>query len=61
MNSPNMMYQVNGYKNRGEYLRYLAETNGLPLEEVCVIAFLLGPGEDFDLLVTAINDFINCG
>lgn len=50
------IYQDNGYANRQEYLECLAEDNGVQLETVLVLADLLGPEEDFDGLVTSIQD-----
>lgn len=51
------MYQQNGYRNREQYLSCLAEEYGLDLEEVVrPLADLLGPDEDFDGLVTALQD-----
>lgn len=54
------VYQENGYSDRREYLESLAEDNGVDIETVLVMADLLGPSEDFDALVTAIED-IACG
>lgn len=46
-----------GYKNREDYLSCLAEEYGLDLEQVVrPIADLLGPSEDFDGLVTMLED-----
>lgn len=49
-------YQAQGYENRADYLRSLAEDYGRDLNEVRALADLLGPGEDFDGLVSALND-----
>ena len=50
------IYQENGYANRKEYLRGLAEDNALGLDVVLSLASLLGPDEDFDGLVVAVED-----
>lgn len=47
----------NGYKNRKEYLSCLAEDFGIDLEVVKNIAGSLGPSEDFDYLVTLLEDY----
>lgn len=54
------VYQENGYSDRREYLESLAEDNGVDIGTVLVIADLLGPSEDFDALVTEIED-LACG
>ena len=51
------VYQENGYKNRKEYLQCLSEDYGVPLETVLVIADMLGISEDFDGLVSALEDY----
>lgn len=50
------VYQENGYKNRSDYLACLAEDYGLEDETVLLLAGTLGPDEDFDGLVTALED-----
>lgn len=52
----NDVYQMNGYNNREEYLACIAEDYGVDLDTVYAIADLLGPNEDFDGLVTALED-----
>jgi hypothetical protein len=49
-------YTENGYKNRKDYLQCLAADYGVPVEAVFAVAAVLGPNEDFDGLVTAIQD-----
>jgi hypothetical protein len=49
------VYQNMGYKNRYEYLNTLAEVYGRNL--VFTLAAMLGPNEDFDGLVTALQDY----
>ncbi len=51
------VYTDNGYENRRDYLQQLAEENDVPIEVVINLAQLLGPSEDFDGLVTAIEDY----
>lgn len=51
-------YKDHGYKNREGYLVALAEDFGLDLEsEVRPLADMLGPNEDFDGLVTSLEDY----
>lgn len=51
------VYKVNGYEDREDYLSCLAEDYGLPLEEVVrPLAELLGPSEDFDGLISSLED-----
>lgn len=49
------IYQQNGYYNRADYLRCMAEDYGVPLDAVRVLADMLGPNEDFDGLVNALE------
>ena len=44
------------YGSRDEYLHALAEDYGIPYETVEVLADTLGPNEDFDGLITTLND-----
>ena len=50
------IYQERGFINRREYLISLAEEYDLPVSEVFAIAGLLGPSEDFDGLICALED-----
>ena len=51
------VYKANGYEDREDYLSCLAEDYGLSLEEVVrPLAELLGPDEDFDGLVSSLED-----
>lgn len=50
------IYTDNGYQDRADYLRGLAEDTGIPLDMVEVAADILGPNEDFDGLVTTLED-----
>lgn len=49
-------YRLHGFKNRAEYLQSLAEEYGLDYEMICAFANLLGPNEDFDGLINALED-----
>ena len=51
------IYEQNGYDTRTEYLKYLAADHGIDLNIVLNLAELLGPNEDFDGLVTTIQDY----
>lgn len=50
------VYTDNGYESRKDYLESLAEDNGLPVDTVFMLASMLGPSEDFDGLVTTLED-----
>lgn len=51
------VYRDNGYDDREDYLSCIAEDYGLSLEEVVrPLADLLGPNEDFDGLVSALEE-----
>lgn len=50
------VYQENGYSNRREYLECLADEMGIDKDTVFMLASLLGPSEDFDGLVTQLED-----
>jgi len=50
------IYTKNGYANRKEYLRSLAEEYAVPYDTVCALAMTLGPSEDFDGLVSMVQD-----
>jgi hypothetical protein len=52
---PNV-YQENGYKSRKDYLTSLAAEYGVDYQSVACLAALLGSGEDFDALVSAVED-----
>ena len=53
----NNIYRQHGYDNRQAYLRGLAEEHGISYQEVYEIAAMLGPNEDFDGLVTELEDY----
>jgi len=50
------IYQDNGYTSRREYLQCLSEDYGVPLETVLIIAETYGPNEDFDALISTLED-----
>ena len=50
------IYQQNGYTDRDDYLTCLSEDYGVPLEDVYSLADMLGESEDFDGLVSALED-----
>lgn len=50
------VYEENGYKNRKEYLNSLAEEYDVDTIKVFTLADLLGESEDFDGLVTSLED-----
>ncbi len=52
---PNV-YQENGFDSRKDYLINLSEETGVELQTVLMMADLLGPSEDFDGLVTSLED-----
>ena len=46
-----------GYQSRRDYLQCLADDYGVPFSTVCGMAAMLGPSEDFDGLVTSLEDY----
>ena len=52
----NELYAEHDCKTRREYLEMLAEENGADLDMVLALADILGPEEDFDGLVTSVED-----
>jgi hypothetical protein len=50
-------YTANGYKDRNDYLNTLADDMGIDTMAVHMIADMLGETEDFDGLVTELEDF----
>ena len=51
------IYTRNGYKNRKDYLGSIADDYGVPPMFVFELAGMLGDGEDFDGLVSSMDDF----
>ena len=50
------IYQQNGYADRDDYLTCLSEDYGISIEDVYSLAEMLGENEDFDGLVSALED-----
>ena len=53
------IYKENGYKSRKYYLQCMAENYGIALDAVQAIADVLGPLEDFDGLISALEDVVD--
>jgi hypothetical protein len=51
------VYQEHGYANRRAYLEGLADDMGVDKTTVFILADMLGPNEDFDGLVTSLEDY----
>lgn len=51
------IYVSNGYDSRKQYLESLADDMGVDIETVTALADILGPNEDFDGLVTSLEDY----
>lgn len=51
------IYQEQGYESRRDYLDCLAEEFGVDRKTVYAMAAMLGPDEDFDGLVTSLEDY----
>lgn len=49
-------YKENGFNSRRDYLDDLADNMGIDKSTVYALADLLGPSEDFDGLVTTLED-----
>lgn len=50
------IYKENGYTDRKDYLICLSEDLGVDLETVMLTAELLGSNEDFDGLISMLED-----
>lgn len=50
------IYEGHGYASRSEYLKCLSEDYGVSLSHVQALADVLGEEEDFDGLVSALED-----
>jgi len=53
------VYEREGYLSRRNYLETLADEYGLEAETVFSMASILGPNEDFDGLITALQDIVD--
>jgi hypothetical protein len=54
------IYQQNGFETREEYLRNLADEYEVDFATVSELSFLLGEDEDFDGLVSSLEDYNDC-
>lgn len=52
-------YQEDGCESRFDYFKGLADNTGCKVSDVVMLAQMLGPDEDFDGLVTMLED--HCG
>lgn len=50
------IYTENGYESRKHYLKCLSEDYGLPYSTVVTLAQMLGKSEDFDGLISSLED-----
>jgi hypothetical protein len=50
-------YQREGYATRRDYLLSLADDTGVDIQTVMALADMLGEEEDFDGLVTSLEDY----
>jgi hypothetical protein len=50
------IYEKNGYKDRSDYLKCLANENNVSFDTVYCLADALGPEEDFDDLVSGLEN-----
>ena len=50
-------YTREGFDDRRAYLLSLSEDLGVDIKTVMILADLLGPNEDFDGLVTSLEDY----
>lgn len=50
------IYQENGYADKDDYLNCLSEDYGISIESVYSLAEMLGENEDFDGLVSVLED-----
>lgn len=51
------IYTAEGFKGRRDYLESIADEMGLDTEVVFTIAAMLGASEDFDGLITTLEDY----
>ena len=55
----NNVYIQNGYESREHYLQCMSDDYGVPIEVVYSLADMLGESEEFDGLVSALEDAEN--
>lgn len=53
----NNIYITNGYKNRKDYLKHLANEHDMLYADVLELANMLGDNEDFDGLINTLDDY----
>lgn len=53
-------YLAHGYNCRSDYLLSLADEYDFPVGVVLTLADVLGPNEDFDGLITSLEDAKDC-
>ena len=51
------IYIDNGYKNRTDYLKQVGDEYGADYSTVLELSSVLGPDEDFDGLINALEDW----
>ena len=51
------IYWQNGFKNRREYLEYIADEYGIDTDIVISFSSILGEEEDFGYLLSVLNDY----
>ena len=51
------VYWQNGFRNRREYLEYLADEYNIDISVVISFATILGEDEDFEGLVLTLSDY----
>ena len=51
------IYEQEGFSTRRKYLEHLAENFGVSRGDVFALADLLGENEDFDGLITTLEDY----
>ncbi len=57
MTTTHDLYQDNGYTSRLDYLKSVAEQYHVPLNKVITVAEQLGADEDFDGLISLIEEY----
>ena len=55
------IYTDKGYENRKDYIQTIADDYGVDLFQVVELATLLGPEEDFDGLISMIDELAMFG
>ena len=50
------LYSLKGFRNRRDYLRSLSKEYKIPFRDVMTLANILGPVEDFDGLLTELEN-----